>query len=241
MDYNKNIPNIYDSNEILPKILELELNPGEQYKILFNFPCNIITNNTKLYYTNIKNEYKIHLYNNIFIDFSQNGIIINDSDDIARIKIYMIHKQRIVMIKLYSPIIFLMNNYSCRCDKQIYSFEFTELIIIKTKQKIEKKIKYIESNDIILCYNITYKHSDLYELQLSKIINKINDNVIILSKKNRDSLEEYYNNLYNSLKSICNPYVNPIIIQNNYMKYFGSYYVYYHSVVLNDHICESEY
>jgi len=175
--------------------------------------------------------------NNIFIDFLQNGIIINDSNDIAQIKIYILPKPGIFWRNYCQTTMFLMNNYGCRCNKKIYSFQIAELIIIKTKQKIEKKIKYIESNDIILCYNITHKHTDLYELQLSKIINKINDNVIFLSKKNRDSLEEYYNNLYNSLKSICNPYVNPIIIQNNYMKDFGSYYVYHHQVVLNDHIC----
>lgn len=256
MDYNidkLDIPNIYNdkydkSISNIHDIFEIELKPYEKRKIYSNNYAFCITNNTELYINggdfatnNIYDKKELlNIYNKMYLFLSYGCYIENHSDEITYLKIKLIDINSIMqMDNRYNfsraSIFFLMNRYGCRCNNKRFELLFIENIIIKTKQKIDVKYKYINEKDILLCYKIKHIHNDLYELQISKITNKTNDKTIIIPQKNKDNIIEYYNNIYNEFNIIFNKYKNPILMSLEKKDLFNYYYLYYEVKKLDNH------
>jgi hypothetical protein len=130
-----------------------------------------------------------------------------------------------------------MNNYGCICTTQINQFIFIENIIIKTKSKINKKYKYFDDDKIIICYKINHIHTDLYELRLYKLINKLNNDIVIIPQdKNPNNITKYYNDIC----KLINTYKKPeytILFEINTKDLFNNYYLFYDIMRLYDHSC----
>ena len=255
MDYNIDkfdIPNIYNdkydkSISNMDDICEFKLKPYEKGKIFSNNYVYCITNNTELYINggdfasnNIYDKKELlNIYNKMYLFLSYGCYIENHSDEITYLKIIQINTYSIVqLVKRFDfsdTIFFLMNRYGCRCGNERSDFHFIENIIIKTKQRIDAKYKYIDEEDILFCYKIKNINNDLYELQICKITNKINDTSIIIPQKNNDNIIQYYNNIYNEFNTIFNKYVNPIFIKFNKNELFNYYYLYYEVKKLDNH------
>lgn len=254
MDYTLDrldIPNIYidkDDKFIsnIHTIFEIELKPYEKHTIYYNNYVYCITNNTELYIngeefaTNKYDKKKLlNIYNKMYLFLSCRCYIENHSDEIAYLKIITINTYSIIHFdssyNFFQKKLFLMNRYDCKCNHERSDFLFIEYIIIKTKQKIDVKYKYIDEKDILFCYKIKHIRNDLYELQISKITNKTNDKSIIIPQKNKDNVIEYYNNIYIQFNIIFNKYVYPIVIKFNKNELFNYYYLYCEVKKLDDH------
>jgi hypothetical protein len=255
MDYTLDrldIPNIYDNKNDkfisnIDDIFEIELKPYEKRKIYSNYYAHFITNNTELYINggnfatnNIYDKIElVNIYNKMYLFLSYGCYIENYSDKIAYVKIIIINIYTIVQFvsryNFSNLMLFLMNKYDCGCNNERYDYQIIENIIIKTKQKIDVKYKYIDEKDILFCYKIKHIRNDLYELQISKITNKTNDKSIIIPQKNKDNIIEYYNNIYNQFNIIFNKYVYSIVIKFNKNELFNYYYLYCEVKKLDDH------
>ena len=255
MDYTLDrldIPNIYidkDDKFIsnIHTIFEIELKPYEKHKIYGDDYAHFITNNTELYINgqqyatnNIYDKKELlNIYNKMYLFLSCGCYIENHSDEIAYLKIII--KQYDSIMHLYSRCtfnyvqFFIMERYGCICNNERTEFYFVENIIIKTKQKIDVKYKYIDEKDILFCYKIKHIRNDLYELQICKITNKTNDKTIIIPQKNKDNDIQYYNNIYKEFNIIFIKYVQPIIIQFEKENLFNYYYIYCEVKKLDDH------
>ncbi len=260
MDYNidkLDIPNLYSNKDDkfitnMDNIFECELKPYEKRKIYSENYVFCITNNTQLYVNggdfasiNIYDKKELlNIYDKMYLFLSYGCYIENHSDEIAYLKIIQINTYSIVqLVKRFDfsdTIFFLMNKYGCRCGNERSDFYFIENIIIKTKQRIDVKYKYIDEEDILFCYQIKHIYNDLYELQICKITNKTNDKTLIIPHKNKDNIGQYYNNIYNQFNIIFNKYINPIIIKFNKNELFNYYYLYFEVKNLDNHTSKND-
>lgn len=259
MDYNinkLNIPNLYSNKNDtfiseINDIHEIMLKPYEKRKIYTDNYAYCITNNTEIYITggdfatsNIHDKKELlNIYNKMYLFLFYGCYIENHSDEIAYLKIITYNNCNIMQLyqryDFSNTLFFLMNRYGCRCNNQRSDFTFIENIVIKTKQKINVKYKYFDEKDILFCYKIKYIHKDLYELQIYKIINKKNDDRIIIPQKNKDNIIEYYNDIYNQCNNIFNHCEMPIVMRIEKKDLFNYYYMYYEVKKLDNHLSET--
>jgi hypothetical protein len=239
------IPNLYNdidknyNKDTEINIFEFEFKPYEQHKIYNSCYAYCITNNTELYINGADfatfNKYNkrelLNIYNKMYLFLGYDCYIENLSNEPAYLKLILIDTYSITQLSsrcnFYKTTLFLMSKYNCVCTEENCTFSLIETIIIKTKQTIDVKYKYIDEKDILFCYKIKHIHNDLYELQICKITNKTNDKTIIIPQKNNDNIIQYYNNIYNDFNVIFNQYIYPIFINFQRKDMFNNYYIYY--------------